>query len=120
MNTKTRRIAVNVGSGFVPGMNAVAKGITLAAAELGWDVVGIRNGFAGLLDPDDYPDGGLLTVSPGSVRSLHNYNREYRTKLSSVLCSGARKDIKQQYRSGAAFSRAGAAEPSKFASRIMT
>ena len=70
MNTKTRRIAVNVGSGFVPGMNAVAKGITLAAAELGWEVVGIRNGFAGLLDPDDYPDGGLLTVSPRLAENL--------------------------------------------------
>ena len=70
MNTKTRRIAVNVGSGFVPGMNAVAKGIALAAAELGWEVVGIHNGFAGLLDPDDYPDGGLLTVSPRLAENL--------------------------------------------------
>ena len=67
---KTRRIAVNVGSGFVPGMNAVAKGIALAAAELGWEVVGIHNGFAGLLDPDDYPDGGLLTVSPRLAENL--------------------------------------------------
>jgi 6-phosphofructokinase 1 len=41
-------------------MNAVVKGVTLAAAELGWEVVGIRNGFAGLLEPDDYPDDGLL------------------------------------------------------------
>ena len=70
MNTKNRRIAVNVGAGFIPGMNAVAKGITLAAAELGWEVVGIRNGFAGLLDPDDYPDGGLLTVSPRLAENL--------------------------------------------------
>jgi 6-phosphofructokinase len=36
MNTKTRRIAVNVGSGFVPGMNAVVKGVTMAAAENSW------------------------------------------------------------------------------------
>jgi 6-phosphofructokinase 1 len=70
MNDKSRRIAVNVGSGFVPGMNAVAKGISLAAAKLGWEVVGIRNGFSGLLDPDDYPDGGLLTVSPRFVENL--------------------------------------------------
>ena len=70
MNTKTRRIAINVGSGFVPGMNAVAKGISLAAAELGWEVVGIRNGFAGLLDPDDHPDGGLLAVSPRMAENL--------------------------------------------------
>ena len=35
MNTKTRRIAINVGAGFVPGMNAVVKGAALAAAS--WD-----------------------------------------------------------------------------------
>jgi 6-phosphofructokinase 1 len=70
LNTKTRRIAVNVGTGFVSGMNAVAKGVTLAAAELGWEAVGIHNGFAGLLEPDDYPDGGLLNVSPQLAESL--------------------------------------------------
>ena len=64
MNAKTRRIAINVGGGYIPGMNAVVKGVTLAAAELGWEVVGIRDGFTGLLEPGDYPGGGLLTVSP--------------------------------------------------------
>ena len=48
MNAKSRRIAINVGARFVPGMNSVLTGVTLAAAELGWEVVGIRNGFAGL------------------------------------------------------------------------
>ncbi len=70
MNTKNRRIAINVGSGFIPGMNAVVTGVTLAAAELGWEVVGIRDGFAGLLQPGDYPDGGLLPLSPQLVESL--------------------------------------------------
>ena len=63
MNTKKRRIAVNVGSKFVPGMNAVVIGATMAAAKLGWEVVGIRNGFDGLLEPGDYPEGGLLPLS---------------------------------------------------------
>ena len=70
MNTKKRRIAVNVGAGLIPGMNAVVTGVTLAAAELGWEVVGIRDGFAGLLQPGDYPDGGLLPLSPQLVESL--------------------------------------------------
>ena len=70
MKTKTRRIALNVGSGFVPGMNAVVTGVTLAAAELGWKVVGIRDGFAGLLEPGDYPDGGLLTLSAQLAETL--------------------------------------------------
>ncbi len=70
MSTKTRRIAINVGSGYVPGMNAVVKGVALAAAEQGWEVVGIRDGFAGLLHPEDYPDGGLVTLSPQVAEGL--------------------------------------------------
>ena len=85
MSTKTRRIAVNVGGGYIPGMNAVVKGVTLAAAELGWEVVGIRNGFAGLLEPGDYPDGGVLTVSPQLAESLD-------PSASSVLGQSPRDD----------------------------
>ena len=85
MNTKTRRIAINVGGGYIPGMNAVVKGATLAAAELGWEVVGIRNGFAGLLEPGDYPDGGVLTVSPQLAESLD-------PAASSVLGQSPRDD----------------------------
>ena len=70
MNDKPRRVAINMGGGFVPGMNAVVMGVTVAAAELGWEVVGIRNGFAGLLEPGDYPDGGLVPVPPQSVEFM--------------------------------------------------
>ena len=65
-----KRIAVNTGAGFVPGMNAVLKGAALAAHELGWEVVGIQDGFAGLLHPDRYPDGGMMPLSPALVEGL--------------------------------------------------
>jgi len=45
-------------------MNAVIMGAALAAGKLGWEVVGIRDGFEGLLHPDHYPDGGLVTLNP--------------------------------------------------------
>jgi 6-phosphofructokinase 1 len=70
MNTKTRRIAINVGSGFVPGMNAVVAGAALAAAELGWELVGIRNGFEGLLHTDQHPDGGLVVLDRQRIENL--------------------------------------------------
>ena len=76
MNTETgqagssRRIAIMTGAGFVPGMNAVVMGAALAAGELGWEIVGIRDGFEGLLHPERYPDGGLVTLSPHLVESL--------------------------------------------------
>ena len=47
----SRRIAINIGGGFVPGLNAVITGAVLAAGELGWEVVGIRDGFDGLAVP---------------------------------------------------------------------
>lgn len=59
-----------VGAGFVPGMNAVIKGAALAAAELGWEVVGIRDGFEGLLHPDRYPEGGLLPLTLQLIENL--------------------------------------------------
>ena len=64
MNLDKKRIAIMVGAGFVPGMNAVVKGAALAADKLGWEMVGIRDGFAGLMQPDHYPDGGLLPLTP--------------------------------------------------------
>jgi len=65
-----RRIAINTGAGYVPGLNAVIMGAALAAGRLGWEMIGIRDGFDGLLHPDRYPDGGLLTLSPELVENL--------------------------------------------------
>jgi len=70
MSTNIRRIAINVGAGFVPGINAVVMGAALAAGKLGWEVVGIRDGFDGLLHPDRYPDGGLLPLGPRLIDNL--------------------------------------------------
>ena len=57
-----RRIAIMVGSGHVPGLNAVVMGAASAAGLLGWETVGIRDGFDGLLYPERYPDGGLVKL----------------------------------------------------------
>ena len=65
-----RRIAIMVGAGYVPGINAVVMGAALAAGKLGWEMVGIRDGFDGLLHPKRYPDGGLLTLGPELVANL--------------------------------------------------
>ena len=65
-----RRVAINVGAGFVPGMNSVLMGAALAGGKLGWEMIGIRDGFEGLLHPDRYPDGGLVTLSPELVENL--------------------------------------------------
>ena len=65
-----RRIAIHTGAGFVPGMNAVVMGAALAAGKLGWELVGIRDGFDGVLHPERYPDGGLVSLSPQRIENL--------------------------------------------------
>ena len=70
MASLERRLAINVGGGFVPGMNAVVMGAALSAGRLGWEIVGIRDGFDGLLYPERYPDGGTVTLDPQWVENL--------------------------------------------------
>jgi len=65
-----RRVAINVGAGFIPGMNSVLMGAALAGGRLGWELVGIRDGFEGLLHPDRYPDRGLVPLSIELVENL--------------------------------------------------
>ena len=65
-----RRIAIMVGAGYVPGLNAVIKGAALASGKLGWEIVGIRDGFDGLLHPERHPNGGLVTLDPQLIENL--------------------------------------------------
>jgi 6-phosphofructokinase len=64
------RIAINVGAGFVPGMNSVIMGAALAAGKLGWELVGIRDGCDGILHSERYPDGGLVPLSAQLAENL--------------------------------------------------
>ena len=70
MSETTQRIAINMGAGFVPGMNTVLAGATLAAEKLGWELVGIRDGFDGLLHPGHHPDGGLVLLDRQLIEHL--------------------------------------------------
>ncbi len=65
-----RRIAVNTGGGDAPGLNAVIRAVTLSAHSLGWEVVGIRDGYNGLFMPEQYRDGGLVHLTPHRVRGI--------------------------------------------------
>lgn len=70
MQTPLKRIAVNFGGGFVRELNTVITGVVFAASELGWEVLGIRDGYDGLLFPDRYPDGGVMTLTRAIVEHL--------------------------------------------------
>ncbi len=49
---KIRRIAINTGGGDAPGLNAVVRAVVLAARNRGWEVLGVRRGYEGLLDTE--------------------------------------------------------------------
>jgi 6-phosphofructokinase 1 len=48
----------------------VIRAVTLSALNHDWDVVGIRDGYAGLLASEQFPDGGLIPLTRERVRGI--------------------------------------------------
>ena len=59
------RIAISTGGGDAPGLNAVIRAAVLSAINRGWEVVGIKRGFSGLLGEDE-----VVTLTKESVRGI--------------------------------------------------
>src|SRR5262249_61737717 len=47
----TKRIGVVTGGGDCPGLNAVIGAVARASANHGWECIGVRGGYEGLLEP---------------------------------------------------------------------
>lgn len=67
-----RKVAINTGGGDAPGLNPVIRAATLSALNLGWEVVGIRDGFNGVLEPEMYTPQrpGLMPLDADAVRGI--------------------------------------------------
>jgi 6-phosphofructokinase 1 len=65
-----RRIGISTGGGDAPGLNAVIRAVALCAHRHGWEAVGIRDGYNGIFLPEQYPDGGLIPLTPERVRGI--------------------------------------------------
>ena len=59
------RIAISTGGGDAPGLNAVIRAATLSAINRGWEVLGIKRGFFGLLGADE-----VIALTRDNVRGL--------------------------------------------------
>ena len=68
--TDIRRIAISTGGGDAPGLNAVIRATVLAAVNRGWECFGIRDGYNGLLLPEEYEGEGLVRLTRESVRGI--------------------------------------------------
>jgi 6-phosphofructokinase 1 len=62
-----RRIAINTGGGDAPGLNAVIHSVGLSALKRGWEVLGVRRGYEGLLESD--PE-GIIKLDRQAVRGI--------------------------------------------------
>ena len=65
-----KRIAINTGGGDAPGLNAVIRAVVVSAVNKNWECFGIRDGYNGLLAPQDYPEGGLIPLPKSRVRGI--------------------------------------------------
>jgi len=64
------KIAINTGGGDAPGLNAVIRAATLTALRRDWRCYGIRDGYNGLLLPEEYVGGGLVPLTAESVAGI--------------------------------------------------
>ena len=80
------RIAISTGGGDAPGLNSVIRAATLAAIRRDWEVVGIRDGFNGLMFPELYIEGG------GTMRLTREFVRGIGHLGGTVLGSTNRGD----------------------------
>ena len=60
------KIGVLTGGGDAPGLNAALKSTVIKANEFGYEVIGIRRGWAGLLELDTQP------LNADAVEEIHS------------------------------------------------
>jgi 6-phosphofructokinase 1 len=92
-----KRIAILTSGGDSPGMNPAVRAVTRTALNFGFEIVGIRNGYQGLLDQEFMPLDSLIVSGlnrvPGTMLQTSRC-QEFRTE------EGQRKalDILRQHR----------------------
>src|SRR5256714_347452 len=59
------RIALSTGGGDAPGLNAVIRAAVLSAVNRGWEVLGVKKGYAGLLGEDE-----VIPLTAATVRGI--------------------------------------------------
>ena len=79
------RIGICTGGGDVPGLNPCIKAVVTRVADGGHDVIGIRRGWAGLLetDPDD-PESAAANTVPLTSNAVRTIGRGKAPGLADV------------------------------------
>ena len=96
-----KRVAISTGGGDAPGLNAVIRAATLAGIKRGWEMYGIRDGYHGLLNPEQYPEGGIIRLNRARVRGITHMggtilgtsNRNHPMRYPITLPDGSKEEI---------------------------
>src|SRR5256714_5994107 len=64
-NPEIMRIALSTGGGDAPGLNAVIRAAVLSACNRGWEVLGIKKGYAGLMGEEE-----VIPMTAATVRGI--------------------------------------------------
>jgi 6-phosphofructokinase 1 len=82
-----KRIAVLTSGGDAPGMNAAIRAVVRTGLAQGWEVFGVRNGYAGLISG---------AIAPLGARDVGNIIQRGGTMLGSARCREFETDGGQQ------------------------
>ena len=105
MSASNRTIAILTGGGDVPGLNPAIRAVTFRALREGYRVLGIRRGWAGLVDlvPDEEADNDehvqLLTedVVTRAARTGGTFLHTSRTRPSHLPAAVVPEHLKDKY-----------------------
>lgn len=96
-----KRVAISTGGGDAPGLNAVIRAAVLAGLKRGWEMYGIRDGYHGLLNPEQYPEGGIVRLNRNRVRGITHLggtiigtsNRNHPMRYPITLPDGTHEEV---------------------------
>ena len=91
------KIGILTGGGDCPGLNAVVRGITKAALRKGWEVVGFRDGYKGVVEGrftplDDKAVSGII-IRGGTILGTSNTANPFSYTLEPLGSVKAPKDL---------------------------
>ena len=101
INKPIKRVAISTGGGDAPGLNAVIRAAVLAGMKRGWEMYGIRDGYHGLLSPEQYPEGGIIRLNRTRVRGitplggtiLGTSNRNHPMRYPITMPDGTKEEV---------------------------
>ncbi len=91
------KIGILTGGGDCPGLNAVVRGVTKSALRRGWEVIGFRDGYRGLVEKDfthlgDQDVSGII-IRGGTILGTSNTANPFAYTLEPLGSADKPKDL---------------------------